>query len=336
MRVSWLLVLPVLALAGCGSTPSSAGSTTTPPAGASNNLALTAAQNHVHSIVILPQNPNALYLGSHYRLAESTDGGHHWRTLTHQMMLSMARAGYPAGSPPATLYAVSLQRGLVKSTDGGTTWSSITHGFSKGAVSGIAAAPTGNTLLTYGNGIYRSTNGGASWTKVLSGHSVSTAAFGVGGSVYAASSDGLFRSRDGGIHWHVDRAIGAQPIVTVAAVGQTAYVATAFGLMRSRNSGATWMALNKAPAGIEFIGVAPSDPNELFAEVGGKGFYATYDGGATWHRSSNGIHDTDFNASVVRVAPSNPRVVYTGAWGLHFYASHDAGRHWTEVANLVH
>jgi hypothetical protein len=105
--------------------------------------------------------------------------------------------------------------------------------------------------------------------------------------------------------------------------------------MKSTNFGRNWSLLDKAPQGIEFVGVAPSDPNEVLAEIGGKGFMASRDGGVTWQNANAGIHDRNFNASTVRIAPSNPQVAYTGAWGLHFYATHDGGRHWTEVASLT-
>jgi photosystem II stability/assembly factor-like uncharacterized protein len=125
-----------------------------------------------------------------------------------------------------------------------------------------------------------------------------------------------------------------QPVIQVAAAGAAAYAVTPIALIKTADGGRSWRQLGSAPTGIEFVGVSPSDPNEILAEVAGSGFRASYDGGITWRNANRGIHDRDFNASTVRIAPSSPNVVYTGAWGLHFYASHDGGRHWTQTATL--
>lgn len=333
MRPLIVPALLALALAGCGSSqPSASGSSgSAPPAiGSAANTSPT-AQNHVHSIVVMPHDPNTLYLGAHIHLYKSSNGGKSWRALTSQMMLSMAMDM----THPSTLYAVSLQRGLVKSVDGGRHWAVAMRGVPKGQVTGVAIDPAGGTVLAYGDGLYRSINGGTHWTSSLHGDSITSVAFGNGSIVYAASGDGLFVSGDSGQYWKIAHAIGNQPIIQVVASGPVAYVITAFSLLRTANDGRTWMTLHKAPTGVEFVGLAPSDPNEVLAEVSGKGFYATYDGGMTWQRAK-GIHDTDFSASTVRVAPSTPNVAYTGAWGLDFYATHDAGKHWFKVATLKH
>jgi photosystem II stability/assembly factor-like uncharacterized protein len=109
--------------------------------------------------------------------------------------------------------------------------------------------------------------------------------------------------------------------------------------MKSSNSGRSWKTLNRAPSGVNFLGVAPSDPNVVVAAVslgsGGSSFYVTHDGGMSWARGT-GIHGRSFTSSTVRVAPSSPKVMYTGAWGLYFYASHDGGKHWVQTAMLEH
>ncbi len=334
MRSLIIPFLLVLVLAGCGasqsaSTTSSNGSSaSSTPNGSSSPT----AQNHVHSIVILPNNPNTIFLGAHYRLYKSTDGGKAWHALTKQMMLSMAMDA----SHPVDLYAVSLQHGLVKTTDSGLQWTPLTNGVPAGRATGVVAGPVGGTVLAYGNGIYRTVDAGARWTNVQQGHSISSAAFGANGAAYAAAGDGLFVSSDSGQHWHMVRSIGNQPVIQVVAGGLSAYAVTAVGIFRTTDGGKSWTTLSTAPAGVEFMGLAPSNPNEMLAEVGGKGFYASYNGGTTWQRANTGIRDTNFNASTIRIAPRAPNVAYTGAWGLHFYATHDAGRHWTQVSTLTH
>ncbi|HLJ67573.1 MAG TPA: YCF48-related protein [Chloroflexota bacterium] len=313
-----LLLALACSIAGCGS--SSSAPAATPTAGV--------VLNHVHSIAIMPNNPNELYMGAHYHLYKSSDGGRSWVPLTNQMMLSLVLD--PAR--PSMLFAVSLQHGFVTSTDSGSSWHPVSASFKPGEIAGVSIDPVSRAVFAFGSGIYRSSDGGAHWRRVYGGQGVKAVAVGSGGSVYAVTDTGLIVSRDGGATWKLAGAVG--PAIQVAAAGAVAYAVTPFFLMKTTNGGRSWHPLNRSPTGIEFVGVAPTDPNEVLGEVSGRGFYASYDGGATWHRANAGIRYFDFNASTIRFAPSSPRVAYTAAWGLYFYATHDAGRHWTQTAVL--
>lgn len=316
-----ILTTVALALAGCGSSPAAS---TTPTA---SPLAL----NHVHSIVVLPTNPRVLYMGTHYHLYTSTDGGKTWHPLSSMMMLSMTMD--PAH--PCTLYAVSNKRGLLKTTDGGKHWLPPASHLPKGQITGVVFDAPYRAVLAYGVGVYRSVDGGEHWSNALKGQSITSVAVSGDGTAYAASDTGIAVSHDGGVHWVAVKSAVSQPVIQVVAAQHVAYAAGAVTVLKSSDDGRTWKVLSSAPVGTEFLGLSPTRPNEVFGEVGGRGFFASYDGGQTWHPASQGIHDRNFNASVVKVASSAPNVVYTGSWGLHFYASHDAGRHWTRVATLI-
>ncbi|MDQ2741084.1 MAG: hypothetical protein M3Z66_02110 [Chloroflexota bacterium] len=323
-----LLAIVALVLAGCGSSNSSPSSA--PPPSSGNALAA-GGQNHVHSILVVPGNKNDLYMGTHYHLYHSLDGGQRWSPLLSQMVLSLAVDPLQ----PRTLYAVSLQSGLLKSTDAGAHWSVLKGVGGKGTVSGVVVAPATRTILAYGTGIYRSTDGGVSWSHVLAGQSLAGVAAG-GGTIYAATPNGLFTSKDGGGSWHFVKAVGNQPAIQVAAAKSYAYVVTPIQLFRTMDGGTHWTAVGAAPQGIEFLGISASQPTELFAEVAGTGYWVTRDGGAHWSHANAGITDHNFSASTIRVAPQAPNLVYTGSWGVHFYRSQDAGRHWARVATLTH
>jgi photosystem II stability/assembly factor-like uncharacterized protein len=325
MRFSLVVILgAAFAITGCGGGSNASSAPTSTPAAL--------AVNHAHSIVVMPGNPDEVLMGAHYRLYKSINGGKSWHPLVKQMVLSMVLD--PAH--PSTIYAVSLQKGLEKSVDGGAHWTPLGVGISKGHLTGVAFAPASHALFAYGVGIYRSTTGGVQWSNVLAKQSIYNIAAGAGGTVYAASSNGLYVSHDAGLHWTVVSSIGNQPVVQAAAAGKVAYAIAAVALMKSTDGGHTWKPLSKAPAGIEFLGVSPTNPDEVFGEIGAQGFVISRDGGITWRKADQGITDRNFNASVVRVSPSSPNVVYTAAWGLHFYASTDGGQHWTRTATLIH
>ncbi len=324
MRFSLILILGgAFALAGCGGGSSASSASTSTPAAL--------AVNHAHSIVVMPNNPDDLLMGAHYRLYKSTNGGKSWQPLVNQMVLSMALD--PAH--PSTIYAVSLQKGLEKSVNGGAHWTPLSVGIAKGHLTGVSFIPTSRVVLAYGVGIYRSATGGAHWSNVLAKQSIYSIAVGADGTAYAASSNGLYVSHDAGLHWKAAAQIGNQPVVQAAASGKVAYAIAAVALMKSTDDGRTWKALTGAPS-VEFLGVSPTNPNEVFGEIGAQGFVVSRDGGVHWQKANTGITDRNFNASVVRVSPSSPNVVYTAAWGLHFYTSQDGGQHWTRTATLIH
>lgn len=329
MRLRLPLTLLLFAVAGCGSpSPTNSGA----PATGTENLGATTpgGVNHVHSIAIVPKNPRVLYVGTHYHLYKSSNGGSSWKALSSDMVLSMALD--PAH--PSTIYSVSLQHGLQRTRDGGLHWTSPTHSIPKGNAVGVALDPTSGVVLAYGAGIYRGS--GSTFTHTLVGKSVTSVAVGSPGVAYAATDSGLFVTRDDGARWRSVSDFTNQPIIQVAAAGPIAYAVTPLSLVRSANKGASWQTVWKAPQNIQFIGVAPSNPDELLAEVSSTGFVATDNGGKTWHKANRGIGNQDFNAATVRVAPTSPKVVYAGSWGVHFFASTDGGKHWSLRSTLSH
>src|ERR1700730_16728135 len=120
-RLALLLIAGIVLTAYGGWTPASAAATTA------------GRPNPVHSILILPSNPNVVYLGCHYRLDKSTDGGRHWQGLLAQMFLSLSVD--PAH--PSTLYGVSLQGGFLESLDAGVHWTAPHSRPAKGLVTGV-------------------------------------------------------------------------------------------------------------------------------------------------------------------------------------------------------
>jgi photosystem II stability/assembly factor-like uncharacterized protein len=323
MRFSLVVIfMAAIAIAGCGANSSASSAPTSTPAAL--------AVNHAHSILVMPSNADDILMGAHYHLYKSTNGGKTWHPLVKQMVLSMALDP----SHPSTIYAVSLQKGLEKSEDGGAHWKPLSVGTAKGHLTGVSYVPASHVVLAYGVGIYRSATDGAQWSRVLAKQSIYTIAVGADRTIYAASSNGLFVSHDAGLHWKAVAQIGNQPVVQAAASGRVAYAIAAVALMKSTDDGRTWKPLSSAPS-IEFLGVSPTNPSEVFGEVGAQGFVMSRDGGIHWRKANSGITDRNFNASVIRVSPSSPNVVYTAAWGLHFYASQDGGQHWTRTSTLI-
>lgn len=105
------------------------------------------------------------------------------------------------------------------------------------------------------------------------------------------------------------------------------------GVWKSKDGGSSWRAtmLGELSLVVGAIGVAPSDPQVVYAATGeympwwtgaaanfrGEGVYRSDDGGADWDLMSRDGFDNDRCSSVV-VDPQNPDRVYVGGWqGVH-------------------
>ncbi len=267
----------------------------------------------VTCVAVNPNNQNVLYLGgAQGGVWRSRDAGSTWTPLfDHQPALGI---GEPAGIAidPAntdTIYVGTSGRlgsnepdtirqnaaGLFKSTDGGASWIALGSGF-----------PAGNT----GNA-----NQFANQTQSISVIIVDP----VNGTIYLASTRGVFTSTDGGLNW-----------------------ATASGIAADTRS----LALDLS---------TPPSARILYAGVSGQGVFQSSDGGrnftqilsATTPAVATALGGAAFTRVVVALAPptspANVRgvqVIYAtmaGAYGaptdpIGLFLSIDQGSTWTKQA----
>jgi photosystem II stability/assembly factor-like uncharacterized protein len=207
-----------------------------------------------------------------------------------------------------TLYAGSASGGLWRSYNQGEgiSWERISLGFPVLAVSTIAFAPgdsmtiyigtgevynlggagTGaayrSTRGIYGIGILKSVDGGDSWFKILDteyGDQMGVWSVRVANTnpdiVFAATTHGLYKSKDAGEHWEL--------ILNVAMVTD--------------------------------VVISPSNANIIIAGCGnfgssGKGIYRSTDGGQNWSIAGAPVPDSFQGKIQLAIAPSNPNVIY--------------------------
>jgi photosystem II stability/assembly factor-like uncharacterized protein len=234
--------------------------------------------------------------------------------------------------------------GMYRSTDGGRTWTNIGLRDS-GAIGKIIVDPrdsrrifvaaTGSLFNRGGDrGVYRSTDGGRHWTRVLAGANDTTGASEV--TFDPTDPDRLYA-----VMWDHLR----QP-------DRRSYSGVGSGVYRSTDGGATWRRLDAlAPPAADLgrigIGVAPSDPDRLYAIVGRGdtssqtfgGFLTSADGGDTWTRLPD---NADLAASQstfawwfgkVWVDPKDAEHVHVA--GVALLTTPDGGRTWS-ADNSIH
>ena len=241
-----------------------------------SNLSTGLIRLGISSIVIDPNNPSLIYIGTGDR-----DGAD--------------APGY----------------GVWYSVDGGFNWQPRNTGMGNRTVNEILMHPANPSVLiaaTDGPGrIYRSTNGGANWTQVYNGSvNFKDIAFKPGdpNTVYASGTE-FYRSLDNGQSWNPVTNGVPSPVTRMALAVSPAQPATVYlfagdnsgfnGLYKSTDSGTSFLTQSTTPniCGYEVNGGSgsqawydlviiadPLDANHLYA--GAINIWESFDGGQNW------------------------------------------------------
>jgi photosystem II stability/assembly factor-like uncharacterized protein len=301
-----------------------------------------------------PRQRDALYVAAASGgLWRSTDAG---ATFAPAWPENLTQAlGSVAVAPDGTIYVGTGEAnpgggsltytgtGVYRSTDGGRSWTNLGLRDS-GAIGKIIIDPrnprrifvaaTGSLFNQGGDrGVYRSLDGGRSWTRVLNGTTDTTGA----GEVMFDPTD---PQRLYAVMWDHRR----QP-------NKRTYSGVGSGVYKSSDGGTTWQRLDAlAPVAADLgrigIGVAPTDPNRLYAIIGrGEtstnvfgGFLTSTDGGSSWTRLPDDPTLAGSQSSFawwfgkVWVDPNDAAHVHVA--GVSLMTTHDAGLTWTATAGV--
>lgn len=182
-----------------------------------------------------------------------------------------------------TIYTGTASGGLWRSYDRGRglTWERIPLGYPVLGVSTIDFAPNDSTTIyigtgevynvesagngaafrptrgTYGVGILKSIDGGQNWTKSLD--------------------------------WSYAQERGVWQVRVASSNGNTLYAATTEGVYKSTDAGTTWNLVHDVPMAMD-LAIHPANPDIVFVGCGNlnsrdKGLYRTTDGGQTWAKA---------------------------------------------------
>ena len=115
----------------------------------------------IHGFAVAPEN-GWLYANiAGQGLYRSVDAHGDWAFVSPATGGAMTLAAGPGD--PATLYAATMDQGLLRSDDGGESWQRVTQP-SDMSMSGIYVhPPSGNVYAAGQQGVSRSTDGGQSW-----------------------------------------------------------------------------------------------------------------------------------------------------------------------------
>lgn len=243
----------------------------------------------LHSLVVDPNDPDTLYIGSHQGVSVSIDGGESWEVIES---LDGADAMGWAFTDDAIL--VGGHPGISISTDGGETFEQRNDGLPSTDVHALGAGEGVIYAGLAGVGTYASTDGGATWEA-------RSEEFGGGfmGRIQVDRADddhilapdmssGAVASNDGGRTWEALGGVQGAMWVSWDQKDTDHIIVTAQGsAAESFDGGQTWDAL-EIPQGASILEFSPDDPDVLYAavlEAPEASVYVSSDGGGTWTRS---------------------------------------------------
>lgn len=270
------------------------------------------------------------------------DKGETWvQSLTG---LTTPLLGALAVSNEGALIAGSLQGDLFTSFDFGESWSpGIVPLESKGTITGLAISPNFKTDGT----AFASTDGAGLLVTRNSGHIWEDSSFGLGNNavlavatvpdwshrelMFAATTDGVFLSLNGGRAWRETELMLTDDTVDVLAVSQTfekdhtVFAGTDTGsLYCSKDSGRTWEMLTEhiGQGPINCIWLSPdyAVSKRLLAGVGSD-LFISEDGGETWQLVAE-------NDGVVLDIHGDDQVILAGLQDEGIKSSFDGGHTW--------
>lgn len=237
-----------------------------------------------HSLLVAPNSPNTLLLGTHQGIYRSTDAGRHWAgyRLGGQDAMSLAR---PDPGGPVWMAGHDV---FAKSTDGGDNWQSLApSSFPSLDLHAFAADPRNSTTVyaaVAGQGLYRSDDGAATFERVSAevGGSVMALALTAGGRILAGDMQrGLLMSADAGKTWK--QVLDAQLAgLAISLSSPKRILAAGPGIFRSLDGGTHWSQVARLDAGVGAIAWSPSDPRFAYAVGFDRVLYRSRDGGASW------------------------------------------------------
>ena len=261
---------------------------------------------------------------------KSTDGGATWTHLGlrdgQQIPAVIVDPRDPNRVFAAVLghpYGPNAERGVFRSTDGGKTWEKVLYKDENTGAFDVVFDPSnpgtvfatlwagrqapweigGSFVLSANNGLYKSTDGGTTWRQITAGLPDASAGLGRIGlgmspseparmyAVVGADSGGaLYRSDDGGEHWHAQdtdpRIWGRDGDFNEVKVNpknaDVVYIANVV-TWKSTDGGKSFTGWRGAPGGDDYhrLWINPDDPDVILL-AGDQGAIITENDGRTW------------------------------------------------------
>jgi photosystem II stability/assembly factor-like uncharacterized protein len=141
----------------------------------------------------------------------------------------------------------------------------------------------------------------------------------------AATSTGLYSSRDQGKVWKPETTLAKQDFVSVRAQGDSVVAATRSSVFTSNDGGSSWKQ-GDLPSYVVSIRSAAMSSEGQFVIASREGAFRSGDGGATWEHMLNGLPAKDITS--VSFDSTHKRLLATSDSTGVIFESLDGGRSW--------
>jgi photosystem II stability/assembly factor-like uncharacterized protein len=257
-----------------------------------------------------PRSPSNVFVGTMGdAVYKSPDGGQSWSPYNAGLKEHVSVVNQFVFHPtdPDTIYTATTV-GVFRSKDGGRLWVERMHGMKEvHYVVTIAVDPHNSDVMYAGTtgGVYKTTDGTANWQLV---------------------NNGLIPKEK----LDAAMALGVNSVVTDPARPGTVYAGTTNGLFKTVDAGASWKRIEKGLADtyISVLLVDPLTPDILYAGTR-RGVHKTIDAGENWTGANDGL--TSLNIRAMALSPPEPQTIFAGTNGSGLFRSVNGGKTWTAV-----
>jgi uncharacterized repeat protein (TIGR01451 family) len=160
--------------------------------------------------------------------------------------------------------------------------------------------------------------------------------------LYAGTSDGVYRSENGGVNWMRTDLTGRMVRSVAVLRGDCSTVCAATwggGLQVTDNGGDDWTPRNNGLGDLYLYAMTihPDDDDILddgdilYVGTVDAGVYKSTNGGSIWSAMNSGL-PPGATVDALTIVPTTPGVVYAGTWGQGLYRTVDSGSSWSQVA----
>ena len=283
---------------------------------------------HLHTVV-LGGRPGEIYLGTHYGLFTSTDGGRTWLQPHGVLSTYMVTSIAVSLSNPNSLALIVIptsgigeQSGIAISHDSGNTWQiSVPPGLSPSAYPYTVKAGSESAGQFYAfyfyAGWFETRDMGTHWYPITGGTlsnmqtpSLLTDSIDPN-HLFLGGDQGLYETRDDGNHWlHISAIQGnVQSIIAANTTPRILYCATDQGIYSWHERSAQITHVTHLPMPVPPTRLATDETGKALYGLSGQDLWFSSDSGTTW------VHRWHFDrgdlVSLI-VDPQNPYKLYAG------------------------
>lgn len=295
-----------------------------------------------------------VFVGGYFGLAKSENGGDTWTELESRPPWIIS--GFDVQRRDSGAMFIIMSRygaGLYASEDGGESWDVCNMGITDPYVYEVDASPTfaqDNTLIALQmENLLCSDDEGSWWSTLPIGPQIfptkeqCSPQYSSDQTMFVGTrSDGIYRSRDGGLSYDcVNPTPGFVPsiVISPAFASDNTLFATidGAGVIRSTDGGTTWESTNEGLGSLDYIQLTISSDfanDQTIYAAARDGLFVTSDAGVTWNKLDADPRIADANVRTLQLSPSfaQDSLILAASQGNGLLRSRDRGESWEWIA----